>query len=243
MTPEPRGYLTRLCNYLIDMENAVILDVEATPTRISKEVNATETMIERTEQRFALKPDRIAGDTAYGTGKMLDWLIKREIVPHIPVRDQSEVGAEDKFVRADFVYDEERDLYICPGGKTLKSTGRVHDGKALYYRARKRDCEDCALKARCCPKAPIRRIPRDINQEARDYAQGLMRTEAYEQSAIERKKIETLFGEVKHVLGLTRLRLRGLTGASDEFLLLATVQNLKRLARYAGRPPPRAAIA
>ncbi len=51
-------------NYLIDMENAVILDVEATPTRISKEVDATETMIDRTEDRFGLKPDRIAGDVA-----------------------------------------------------------------------------------------------------------------------------------------------------------------------------------
>ncbi len=51
-------------NYLIDMENAVILDVEATPTRLSKEVDATETMIDRTEDRFALKPDRIAGDVA-----------------------------------------------------------------------------------------------------------------------------------------------------------------------------------
>ena len=52
-------------NYLIDMEHSVILDVEATPTRISKEVDATETMIERIEERFALKPERLAGDVAY----------------------------------------------------------------------------------------------------------------------------------------------------------------------------------
>jgi hypothetical protein len=51
-------------NYLIDMEGPVILDVEATPTRISKEVDATETMIERTEERFALKPQHVAGDVA-----------------------------------------------------------------------------------------------------------------------------------------------------------------------------------
>jgi hypothetical protein len=51
-------------NYLIDMANAVILDVGATPTRITKEVDATETMVERTEDRFGLKPDRIAGDVA-----------------------------------------------------------------------------------------------------------------------------------------------------------------------------------
>ena len=80
-------------NYLIDMENAVIVDVEATPTRISKEVEATEVMMERTEQRFYLKPDHIAGDVAYGTGKMLGWLVDRNIVPHIPVWDRSDATA------------------------------------------------------------------------------------------------------------------------------------------------------
>jgi len=75
-------------NYPIDMENAVILDVEATPTRISKEVDASETMIERTEDRFGLKPGRIAGDAACGTGEMLGWLAAREIEPHVPVWDR-----------------------------------------------------------------------------------------------------------------------------------------------------------
>ena len=63
----------------------------------------------------------------------------------------------------------------------------------------------------------------------------------YARSRSERKKIETLFGDVKRNLGLTRLRLRGLSGARDEFLLTATVQNLKRLARHAAIPPLRPA--
>jgi hypothetical protein len=71
------------------MENAVIVDVEATPTSISKEVDAIETMIERTEDRFDLKPKRIAEDVAYGTGKMLGWLVDRNIDPHVPVWDRT----------------------------------------------------------------------------------------------------------------------------------------------------------
>jgi transposase len=224
-------------NYLIDLENAVILDVEATPTRISKEVDAAETMVERVEERFALKPEHLAGDVAYGTGEMLGRLVARGIDPHIPVWDKSKRD-DGTFSRTDFSYDKERDLYICPGGKTLKTTARVHDGKTLYYRASKLDCEACPLKARCCPKSPARRVSRDVNQEARDYTQSLMQTEAYGLSRSQRKKIETLFGEVKRILALTRLRLRGLTGAKDEFLLIATVQNLKRLAKLAAIPPP-----
>ena len=224
-------------NYLIDMDHAVIVDVEATPTRITKEVDATETMIERTEERFALKPDHVAGDVAYGTGEMLGWLVQRDIDPHIPVwdkgkRDDGTIGREA------FTFDRDRNIYVCPQGKTLKTTGRVHDGKTLLYRSSKHDCDPCPLKLKCCPNTPARKIPRDINEEARDYTRPLMETEAFGRSRTRRKKIETLFGDVKRNLAITRLRLRGLSGAKDEFLLTATVQNLKRLAKLAAIPPP-----
>jgi transposase len=224
-------------NYLIDMENAVILDVEATPTRISKEVDATETMIERTEDRFGLKPDRLAGDVAYGTGEMLGWLVDRDIDPHIPVWDRSAVASDGKFTRAEFAYDKARDLYTCPGGKKLKTSGTVHDGATIKYIAKRSDCASCPLKPQCTTGRE-RRVQRDVNQEARDYTQSLMQTEAYAASSGERKKIERLFGEAKSILSMVRLRLRGLTGARDEFLLTATVQNLKRLANHTARPPP-----
>ena len=229
-------------NYLIDMEKPVILDVEATPTRISKEVDAAETMVERTEERFALKPDHLAGDVAYGTGEMLGWLVDHKIDPHIPVWDQSEVASAGKFTRADFAYDRERDLYICPGGKELKTSGTAHDGKTIKYIAKRSDCANCPLKPQCTT-GQERRLTRDVNQEARDYTQVLMATEAYETSREERKKIETLFAEVKHLLSRARLRLRGLSGARDEFLLIATVQNLKRLAQHSAIPPPQPSAA
>ena len=225
-------------NYLIDMENAIIVDVEATPTRISKEVDATETMIERTQDRFALKPRHLAGDVAYGTGEMLGWLVNRDIDPHVPVWDQSAVAADGKFVRADFTYEKDGDLYICPGGKELKTSGTVHDGTTIKYIAKRSDCAQCPLKPKCTTGRE-RRISRDVNQEARDYTRALMETDAYKRSRSQRKKIERLFGEAKHIHALVRLRLRGLSGAKDEFLLTATVQNLKRLAKHAIRPPPR----
>ena len=194
-------------------------------------------MIERTQDRFGLRPENVAGDVAYGTGEMLGWLVGRNIDPHIPVWDKSRRD-NDTFSRSDFTYDRARDVYFCPGGKTLRTTGRVHDGKTLLYRASKRDCDICPLKTRCCPTAPSRKIPRDVNEEARDHARALMETDAYRESARWRKRIETLFGDVKRNLGLTRLRLRGLAGARDEFLLTAIVQNLRRLVSHATIPPP-----
>ena len=229
-------------NYLIDMENAVIIDVQATPTRISREVEATETMIDRTSRTFDLKPRRIAGDVAYGTGKMLGWLREQQIEPHIPVWDKARRD-DGTFSRGDFSLDQDSNVYVCPNGKTLKTTGKVHDGKTLLYRSSKHDCDPCPLKINCCPRAPSRKIPRDINEAARDHARSLKGSEAYNQSARDRKKIERLFGEAKGILAMTRLRLRGLSGARDEFLLTATVQNLKRLIKHASRSPPRPMMA
>ena len=224
-------------NYLIDLEHSVIVDVEATPTRISKEVDATETMLERAAECFDLRPDHLAADVAYGTGEMLGRLVARGIAPHIPVWDKS-TRADGTFSRQDFTYEEARDVYICPGGKTLRSTGRLHADGVYRYIASKADCQVCPMKQRCCPNTPLRRILRDPNEAARDTVRRAMATEAFARARTRRKKIETLFGEAKRTLGLTRLRLRGLTGASDEFLLTATVQNLKRLARLAAMPPP-----
>lgn len=159
-------------NYLIDIENAVIVDVEATPARTYDEVAATKTMIERTEERLDLKPERLAADTAYGTGKFLGWLVGAAITPHIPVWDKSK-REDGSFSRADFTFDKEHNIYVCPAGKTLTTTGNVGADHTLRYFALKRDCAACALKAKCCPKTPSRKVTRDVNEDARDQARAL----------------------------------------------------------------------
>ncbi len=168
--------------------------------------------------------------------------VAHDIDPHILVWDKAK-REDGTFSRAEFTYDKERDLYICPGRKTLKTTGRLHSDNTYRYIASKYDCDACALKPKCCPNTPARRIPRDPNEAARDTTRALMETEAYAASSGERKKIEALFGEAKQILSMVRLRLRGLTGARDEFLLTATVQNLKRLANHTTGPPPQPTMA
>ncbi len=115
---------------------------------------------------------------------------------------------------------------------------RVHEGRTLYYRSRKADCDACPLKPRCCPKTPSRRIPRDIDEDVRDHVRALAGTEAFERSRRERKIVEMSFAHLKRILKLDRLRLRGLAGARDEILLAATAQNLRKLIKYAGPAPP-----
>ena len=223
-------------NYLIDIENTVIVDVEATPACTYDEVAATKTMIERTDKRLGLKPKRLAADTAYGTGKFLGWLIGAGITPHIPVWDKS-TREDGTLSRSDFRWDKRRGVYICPNNKVLHTSGTVHEGRTLLYRASKLDCDVCALKARCCPKQLARKIPRDVHEEARDVARQLMGTKAFLRSRDERKRVEMRFAHLKIHHGFERMRLRGLSGARDEFHLAAIVQNLKTLALRALGPP------
>ena len=224
-------------NYLIDIENAVIVDVEATPARTYDEVAAARTMIERTEQRMGLKPQRLAADTAYGTGKFLGWLVGAGITPQIPVWDKS-AREDGTFSRSDFTFDPERNIYTCPAGKVLKTTGNVGDDHMLRYLASKRDCDACPLKPQCCPRMLFRKVTRDLNEDARDLARALMRTSEFDKSRDERKKVEMRFAHLKTHHRFERMRLRGLSGARDEFHLAAIVQNLKTLAMSIWRPPP-----
>jgi transposase len=233
-------------NYLIDLDHAIIVDVEASRAIRQAEVGATRTMIERAQDRFGLCPDRLAADSAYGSAEMLNWLVNEQgIEPHIPVFDKSE-RTDGTFSRSDFTYDQQVDAYICPAGKQLRQRQRVYktprslvdeDGM-MRYRASKLDCEPCSLKERCCPNTPARKIPRSIHEGARDIARAIATTDAYVISRRERKKVEMLFAHLKRILKLDRLRLRGPMGARDEFHLAAAAQNLRKLAKLVPVPQP-----
>ncbi|QGM48262.1 transposase [Methylocystis heyeri] len=226
-------------NYLIDLKHAVIMDVEATTAVRQAEVTAAKTMIERTADRLEVTPSRLAADTGYGSAEMLAWLVdERGIEPHIPVFDKSE-RTDGTFSRADFAYYKESDVYVCPAGKQLQKYRRafatprtgVDKDNTVRYRASKLDCDACELKAKCCPNTPARKIPRSIHEAARDVARAIAKTDAYIISRRERKKVEMLFAHLKRILRLDRLRLRGPWGARDEFLLAATAQNLRKMAK------------
>ena len=224
-------------NYLIDIKHAVIVDVEATPARTYDEVAATKTMIDRTERRFDLKPKQLAADTAYGTGRFLAWLVKeKRITPHIPVCEKGE-REDGTFSRSTFTFDKRRDFYRCPAGKKLTTTGHVHSNRTIQYCASVPDCRACALKLQCCPNMPARRLVRDVDEDARNVARRKMKTKAFFRSRNQRKKVEMRFAHLKTHHRFERLRLRGLSGARDEFHLAAIVQNLKTMAFRLFDPP------
>ena len=219
-------------NYLIDVQAGIVIDVEATAANRTQEVDAAKKTIQRVEERFEVKPKHLIGDTAYGAAPMLGWLVQeKRIEPHIPVWDKAE-RQDGTLSRSDFVFDAEQDRDTCPDGKHLDTTGHATLEGTILYRSKNLECASCPLKPRCCPNTPNRRIARSVHEASRDVARSLANTEAYRASRKKRKKVEMLFAHLKRILKLDRLRLRGRSGAQDEFLLSATAQNLRRMAKW-----------
>src|SRR6266571_4318875 len=227
-------------NYLVDVDAGIIVDVEATPAFRTDEVNATRTMIDRVEERFEMKPTRLIGDMAYGAAELLGWMVNdKAIEPHVPVWDKTQ-RKDETLSSSDFHWDEQAGEYRCPQGHALRSQWRAfknlrtHLTKAdtIIYRSSQSDCASCPMKARCCPNTLIRKIARSVHESAREVARTIAKTAAYRQSRKDRKKVEVLFAHLKRIMKLDRLRLRGLNGANDEFLLAAAAQNLRRMAKW-----------
>ena len=225
-------------NYLIDTDHSVIVDVEGTRSIRQAEVGSVRTMLDRIKDLHGIDPERLIADSAYGSGPMLGWLVDRDIKPHIPVLDKA--GRTDgTWSRTDFEWDPENNQYICPEGEPSNSSAATipirtvaHLGKGSpSIKALKHTCQACPSKMKCCPKADARKITREEHEDARQVARDIAKTKQYAISMRLRKKVEMLFAHLKRILGLGRLRLRGPCGANDEFLLAATAQNLRKLAK------------
>jgi transposase len=222
-------------NYLIDTASRVILDVEATPALSRQEMVAARRMIERVE-KFGLRPESLGADKAYGSGEFLACLLARDVQPYIPVIDRRhQTGGH--FTRDQFRYEPAENTYYCPEGKPLRYRGQHRTERGSSYCSTAAQCQGCPQKMRCTSTA-YRTLFIHLDEPARQVARALAGTPAYERSRKARYKIEALFAELKQQMRMQRVRLRRLWNVSEQFLLAATAQNLKRLVRFLAQRPP-----
>ena len=216
-------------NCLTVFDHAVIADVEATTAVRQAEVLAQRRIIERTQDRLGLRPERLVADTAYGSAPNLAWLVgDRGIEPHIPAFDKSPRRA-DTFDRPAFIFDHEDDSCICRGDDRIRQSNRnfstalqsVNADGFIRHRARDKECGACGLKEQCTPKVAACQVRRSVHEGARYLARDIATSDAYLISRRQRKKVEMLFAHLKRKLKLDRLRLRGPNGA-NEFHLAST---------------------
>jgi hypothetical protein len=213
------------------LKHAVIVDVEATTAIRQAEVGAAKTMLDRTAEQFDVSPSRLVADGGYGSAEMVGWLVdERGIEPHVKLIDQGRAHGRDllsqrlrlRFGAQSLCLPRRQRAEEIPPRFRQARDGVTKDGTMIFF-ARKQDCEACALK----PNKPL------VTRLARS-----QRPRPTLFSCRERKKVEMLFAHLKRILRLGRLRLRGPKGAKDEFLLAATAQNLRKMAKLIPLPAP-----
>lgn len=142
-----------------------------------------------------------------------------------------------RFTRDQFRYEAVENAYYCPEGKVLSFHGHRRESQGYLYRSTEAQCESCPQKKRCTSR-PYRRLFVHEQESVRQAVRALVGTPAYDRSRRARYRIEALFAELKQRMRLGRVRLPRLWNVSEQFLLAATAQNLKRLVRFLAQRPP-----
>jgi transposase len=240
-TPARLGYYD---NYLVDNNSCIIVGVQATAARLSQETAAAQDMIACFTQWQGREPTSIAADATYGNGEFLQWLLDRGITPYMRTRDSALRKNSPFYGPERFTYLPESNRYLCPAGEQLNYVGLNVRNRAHAYIGSGKRCGACSQKAQCT-SGRYKYLAIHVHEPARQRARELAATPAFAQAQRHRKKVEALFAELKHQIGLRRLRLRRMKFVREQFFLAAAAQNMKRLVRFLSQPirPMREAIA
>ncbi len=216
-------------NILVDSEHNIILDVEVTMPSQTQEGLASVEMVKRSEFKLGMVPESFGADSAYGRGVVVRGLKEAGVNAYIPRPTPPPKRGEGViFSRESFIYDSENDYLICPAGHILKRSNEKRPSEYVKYKASKQSCKNCVLKEQCTT-SKTRTVALNKNQEALDWAEFLRGTYLYNKVQYMRKKIERLFGEAKEQMGLRRAKMRGKEKVTEQCLLTAMAQNIKRI--------------
>ena len=227
-TPARLGYYD---NYLVDNQSCVIVGVQATAARLSQETVAAEDMLTRFAQWQGRKPESVGADTTYGNGEFLQWLAEREITPYMRTRESAKRKNSPLYGPERFTYQPESNSYRCPAGEPLNYAGLNVRNRAHAYIGSAKRCGTCSQKPQCT-SGRYKYLAIHMDELARQRARELANTPEFAHAQRQRKKVEALFAELKHQIGLRRLRLRRLKFVREQFFLAAVAQNIKRLVRF-----------
>ena len=231
-------YLAHGVRYVVDNKSRVIVGAKRNlPNRNADAKSAVE-LVGRLKWAYHLEPRTLGADKGYATGLFVHWLLEQGVEPHVPIMDSRSRNDKGIYSIDQFQYQEDKDEFICPQGKTLRYWGIQQHNKQHAYRAKTSDCRQCPVKAQCT-RDSYRSVSYHIYESSIDIARKLTKTRGYRISQRMRKRVEELFGEAKDCMGLRRMKFRGALFVREQVLLTATAQNIKRMARLLSRRGPK----
>jgi transposase len=219
--------------YCADTKNRIITDVSVTFADKDDKYNLIESVDRAVERlrEFDLEIGAVSADRGYSQGKNLRELEQRGITAYIPA--PKNVNSKGEIDKNKFTFDKAKNIFICPNQQELRYFRYEKDRESLRYSAKKEACSSCPLKKKCCPQAKFRTIRQTIYYEEYERLYKRLKTVEAREAYILRKSIsEGLFAEAKGYHGLKKFMTRGLDKAQKRAYIIATVQNIKRLAVF-----------
>ena len=223
-------------HYVVDGGKArIILQALVTPSEVMENQPMLD-LLWRSCFRWRLWPQQVTGDTTYGTVENIKAIEDSGIRAYLPLPD---FGKRSTFFgKTEFVYDVQKDVYVCPQGKDLRRFTLVNRDKVVKYKADPATCNACPVKSKCTKSSNGRLVSRSFDEDYLDVVRAYHLTEPYKKAIRKRKVwVEPMFAEAKCWHGLRRFRLRRLERVNIEALLTAAGQNLKRLLTFGNRRP------
>jgi len=215
----------------------VILDVLVTPAEVTENLPMLELLF-RSRFRWRLRPRSVTGDAAYDTVENVAAVEKAGIRAYIVLVLPNHDERGPLFGKSEFVYDAERDLYICPRGEALRRQGLDYKERSVRYAARPSACNPCPLMTRCTKSKKGRWVRRSFDEECLERVRSYSGTEAYRKALRKRQVwVKPLFAEAKDWHGSRRFRFRRSEKVNAEALLIGAGQNIKGLLTYGHRGP------
>jgi transposase len=226
----------------------VITAVETTAGDVEENAKLM-ALVEQHEENTSCRVEVAVADAQYGTVENFRACQQRGIASHMADLAQTQAAKSQKqgiFGIEQFVYDPASDTYRCPAGQTLTRRKHKKQRQAYEYACAAATCQACPLRPQCtrAKKPAARTIKRHYDQEAIDTAKGQSHSRAAKRDRRRRKwRMEGSFGDAATHHGFKRARWRRLGRQRIQDLLIATVQNLRTLVRYAAAPVREAAVA
>lgn len=229
---KPEGFFY-LDHRTVDNRYNIITDVHVTPGNVS-DVDPYIERLDRQIKRFGFKVKYVGLDAGYFTNPICKELADRNIQGVIGFRRSS--SSKGKYTKYKFQYVKEKDLYVCPDLRALYYKTTARSGNKEYV-SDPEYCKDCSHKEKCLSdKSDRRTILRHVWEDHKDDVARFTKTDKGKSIYKRRKEtVERSFADSKELHGLRYCRLRGLEKVSEQCLLTAAVQNMKKIAMVMAR--------
>lgn len=213
-----------------DMKFNIITDAFVTPGNVHDSVPYL-SRLDRQSNQFGFKVEAVALDSGYLTNPICKGLSDRNIFGVIAHRRFHPTTG--LFPKWKFTYDKDRDLYVCPNKKELTYRTTSREGYK-EYKSDSKECESCPLLSQCTrSKNIVKVVTRHVWEEEKEKVRSnRLSKSGKELYKFRKEKVERSFADSKELHGLRYCRLRGLQNASEQVLLTAACQNMKKIAMH-----------